>query len=264
MCEGATANQTRIPPQMLQELKAARLPRHVAVIMDGNGRWAFQRGLPRSEGHRAGAESVRNVVEAAAELGLGYLTLYSFSTENWKRPPSEIRFLMSLLRQYLREELPTLMKNNIRLRTIGRVRDLPFPVRRLLRRVCRQTEGNSGLLLTLALSYGSRAEIVDAVKSVLSVHAQGRLAGTELDEAAFASHLTSSFLPVPDLVIRTSGEMRLSNFLLWQAAYSEIYVTDTMWPDFGKADFGDALLEFSRRRRRFGGLSDAPTPRDDE
>jgi undecaprenyl diphosphate synthase len=263
MVERGTDGQTTIPAHMLEELKGARLPRHVAIIMDGNGRWAFQRGLPRSEGHRAGAESVRNVVEAAAELGLGYLTLYSFSTENWRRPPSEIRFLMGLLRQYLREELPTLMDNDVRLRTIGRIQDLPFPVRRLLRRVCRQTESNGGLTLTLALSYGSRAEIVDAVKSVLSAHTRGCLPVAELEEAGFASHLASSFLPDPDLIVRTSGEMRLSNFLLWQAAYSEIYVTDIMWPDFGKTDFGNALLEFSRRKRRFGGLSDAAASSND-
>ncbi len=245
---------SRIPEALRQQIAEAELPRHVAIIMDGNGRWAFQRKLPRSEGHRAGARAVRDVVEAAAEIGLGYLTLYSFSTENWRRPPSEVRFLMGLLRQYLRQEVPTLMRNNVRLCAIGRLTDLPFLVRRLLRRVCRRTEHNDGLVLTLALSYGGRAELVEAARALLVAHARGRVGAADLDEEVFASFLPSSFLPDPDLVIRTSGELRLSNFLLWQAAYAEIYVTETLWPDFGKEDFCAALLEFSRRSRRFGGL----------
>ncbi len=246
-----------IPGDLLKKLRNSALPRHVAVIMDGNGRWASQRGLPRSEGHAAGARAVRVVVEAAAEIGLEYLTLYSFSTENWKRPEAEIRFLMGLLRRYLRDELPTLIENNVRLRAIGRLDDLSYPVRRMVRRVCRQTERNTGLVLTLALSYGGRAELVDAVQELARACQRGRLTPEDIDEALVASFLQSSFLPDPDLVIRTSGEMRISNFLVWQAAYAEFYVTDLLWPDFGTNDFAEALLEYSRRRRRFGAVEDA-------
>ncbi len=238
----------------MDKLRAFRLPRHVAIIMDGNGRWAFQRDLPRREGHRAGARAVRAVVEAATEIGLEHLTLYSFSTENWKRPDAEIRFLMGLLRQYLREELSTMMENNIRLRAIGRLGDLPFPVRRMLRRVCRQTEGNEGLVLTLALSYGGRAELVDAVNQLLRAHNEGQLQDRSIDETLLRSFLQSSFLPDPDLIIRTSGEMRISNFLIWQSAYAELYVTEILWPDFGKEEFAEALLDYSRRKRRFGAV----------
>jgi undecaprenyl diphosphate synthase len=245
-----------IPGALLERLKSSTLPGHVAIIMDGNGRWASQKGLARSEGHAAGARAVRAVVEAGAEIGLAHLTLYSFSTENWKRPETEIRFLMGLLRRYLRDELPTLMENNIRLRAIGRLDDLSFPVRRMLRRVCHQTERNTGLVLTLALSYGGRAELVDAVKGLVSAFQSGRLAAEDVDESLLRSFLQSSFLPDPDLIIRTSGEMRISNFLIWQAAYAELYVTDLLWPDFGKSDLAEALLEYSRRRRRFGAVEE--------
>jgi undecaprenyl diphosphate synthase len=245
-----------IPDELSKKLRGSVLPRHVAVIMDGNGRWAAQRGLPRSEGHSAGARAVRAVVEAAAEIGLGYLTLYSFSTENWRRPEAEIRFLMDLLRRYLRDEVPTLMENNVRLRAIGRLDDLSFPVRRMLRRVSRQTERNTGLVLTLALSYGGRAELVDAVKAAVDALQRGTLTVEEIDEALLGSLLQSSFLPDPDLIVRTSGEMRISNFLIWQAAYAEFYVTEVLWPDFGKRELVEALLEYSRRRRRFGAVED--------
>lgn len=224
------------------------MPRHVAIIMDGNGRWAKQRGYPRLMGHRAGAESVREVVRLAGEWGIEALTLYAFSTENWSRSVSEVRGLMTLLAHTLRKETPELNRNGVRLRTIGRTEALPANVQKELKRSQDLLAGNRGVILTLALNYGGRQEIVDAVQNVVA-------AGEKISEDSIARHLQTSPLPDPDLMIRTSGEYRLSNFLLWQSAYTEIHVTPTLWPDFRRAQFLAALLDFQRRERRFGGAS---------
>jgi undecaprenyl diphosphate synthase len=224
--------------RLLRQLDAEKLPRHVAVIMDGNGRWARARRLPRIAGHRAGIASVRDIVEASGRLGIPVLTVYAFSKENWKRPRSEVAFLMDLLRDYLRSELDELRANDVRLRVIGRPADLPVAVQRELARAVEATEGNRGIVFNLALSYGGRAEIVDA-----------------LDEAEIARRLYTADQPDPDLVIRTGGEMRLSNFLLWQVAYAELVVTDVLWPDFRRRHLYRALAEYQERERRFGGVS---------
>jgi undecaprenyl diphosphate synthase len=228
-----------------------RLPRHVAVIMDGNGRWAAQRRLPRVEGHRAGIESVRDVVECSARLGIQVLTLYAFSVENWKRPATEVSTLMSLLKRYLRLELNTLLGNNIRFKVIGREDELAPDVRDELKAAELQTAPNTGMLFNIALNYGGRAEIVEAVKRALSTGIQP----DEIDEQRFAGFLYTAGQPDPDLLIRTSGEMRVSNFLLWQIAYAEIWVTDTLWPDFRKRDLLEAILAYQKRDRRYGGIT---------
>jgi undecaprenyl diphosphate synthase len=227
-------------------------PRHVAIIMDGNGRWATSRGLPRVAGHRRGAEAVRRTVNAAAELGISYLTLFGFSSENWKRPPSEVSDLMGLLRLYLRGEIAELHRNGVRLRVIGRRERLAADIVTLIENGERLTEGNGRLQLTLALSYGGRDEIVAAARAVAAQVAAKRLALGDIDETCLGSHLLTADMPDPDLVIRTSGEQRISNFLLWQAAYAEFVFTDTLWPDFGKADLERALRDFSGRERRYG------------
>ncbi|MGE5248101.1 MAG: isoprenyl transferase [Verrucomicrobiota bacterium] len=228
------------------------MPRHVAVIMDGNGRWAQQRGLPRVEGHRMGARAVREVVECARELGIPHLTLYAFSLENWGRPEPEVRTLMGLLQEFLVRELPLMQKHRIRLRTIGDVESLPFGVRQLLARTVAATAGYGEMTLTLALSYAGRNEIVRAVRTIAADAATGALAPEDITEEAFSGRLDTAGTPDPDLVIRTSGEIRISNFLLWQSAYAEFVFTDVLWPDFGKPEFLQALEEFSRRQRRFG------------
>lgn len=228
------------------------IPRHLAVIMDGNGRWAQQRGLPRVAGHEAGAESVREMTRACARLGMQALTLYSFSTENWGRPEDEVTALMALLERYLREELDELTTNRIRLRAIGEVDRLPKHVATALRLVTEATAHQTGMNLVLALSYGSRAELTTAVRRIAADVAAGRLDPDAVDEAAIASRLYAPDLPDPDLLIRTSGELRLSNFLLWQLAYAELYVTDVMWPDFRPPHLDVALRQFSSRQRRFG------------
>ena len=225
-----------------------RLPQHVAVIMDGNGRWAAQRHLPRVEGHRAGIESVREVVEGSARLGIGVLTLYAFSVENWKRPPSEVSTLMMLLKRYLRLELKTLLGNNIRFKVIGRSDELAPDVRNELRAAEDKTAGNRGMQFNIALNYGGRAEIIEAAKQMLVA----RVDPETLDEARFSEFLYTAGQPDPDLLIRTSGEMRVSNFLLWQIAYAEIWVTDTLWPDFRKRDLLEAILAYQKRDRRYG------------
>jgi undecaprenyl diphosphate synthase len=240
--------------QLLARIDLDRLPQHIAVIMDGNGRWARQRRLPRIAGHRAGIRAVRQAVEASARLGVRYLTLYAFSVENWKRPHTEVELLMSLLREYLKKEIAELNNQNIRLGVIGRIGELPKPVQRDLRIALERTATNTGLRLTLALNYGSRAELVDAVRALVQqVNANGS-AVSGLDEATLSDHLYTRGMPDPDLLIRTSGEMRLSNFLLWQAAYSEIWVTDTLWPDFTQQDLFLAILDYQKRERRYGGL----------
>jgi undecaprenyl diphosphate synthase len=228
-----------------------RLPAHVAVIMDGNGRWAAQRHLPRVEGHRAGIDSVRDVVEGSARLGIRVLTLYAFSVENWKRPASEVSTLMMLLKRYLRLELSTLLRNNIRFKVIGRVGDLAPDVREELVLAERNTAANTGMLFNIALNYGGRAEIVEAAKSLIAAG----VTADELDEQRFAGFLYTAGQPDPDLLIRTSGEMRVSNFLLWQIAYAEIWVTDTLWPDFRKQHLLEAILAYQKRDRRYGGIT---------
>jgi undecaprenyl diphosphate synthase len=233
-----------------------KLPAHIAIIMDGNGRWANRRRLPRVAGHNAGVGPVRNTVETCARLGIQALTLYAFSVENWKRPRTEVETLWRLLHYYLRKELPDLQKNGIRLQAIGRVDALPPQVRRELESVVEATSNNRRLLVNLAVNYGGRAEIVDAVNAIVErARIEGRLASLEIDEAAIASHLYTSAIPDPDLLIRTSGEMRISNFLLWQIAYAELYVTDTLWPDFSRTDLLQAVLAYQKRDRRYGGLS---------
>jgi undecaprenyl diphosphate synthase len=238
--------------QLLDQVHLDRLPQHIAVIMDGNGRWAKRRRLPRIAGHRAGIRAVREVVEACARLGVPYLTLYAFSVENWKRPHTEIKLLMGLLREYLKKELGELNKQNISLGVIGRIHELPANVQRDLEHTIEKTRQNTGLRLTLALNYGSRSELVDAVRELAErLKHNGELA---IDEKAFSQLLYTRELPDPDLLIRTSGEMRLSNFLLWQAAYSEIYVTETLWPDFTQEHLFRAIIDFQKRERRYGGL----------
>jgi undecaprenyl diphosphate synthase len=236
--------------RLLSAIDPARLPRHVAVIMDGNGRWARQRRLPRVAGHRAGIAAVRDTVETAARLGLEVLTLYAFSQENWKRPRIEVDTLMELLKEYVRKEFDTLHSNNIRFRVIGRSADLSATVRSELERAVRATEANTGLTFLIALSYGGRAEIVDACRAVV---AKG-VPSEDISEETLAAHLYTAGSPDPDLLIRTSGEMRVSNFLLWQIAYSEIWVTPTLWPDFRRRHLFEAILDYQRRERRYGGI----------
>ncbi|CCG40897.1 isoprenyl transferase [Magnetospirillum molischianum] len=236
--------------------QAAELPPppvHVAIIMDGNGRWARSRGLPRTAGHKRGAESVRRTVEAAREMGVSYLTLYGFSSENWKRPASEIADLMGLLRLYLRNEIANLHKNGIRLKVIGERSRLGPDIVRLIEEAESRTESNVALTLVLALSYGGRQEIVEAMRSVARSVASGELSPDIVDETVVGSHLFTSGIPDPDLIIRTSGEKRISNFLLWQGAYAELVFIETLWPDFGRAELETALRDFHRRDRRFGG-----------
>jgi undecaprenyl diphosphate synthase len=243
-------------------LDPRRLPAHVAVIMDGNGRWAGKRFLPRVAGHKAGISPVRETVETCARLGLEALTLYAFSMENWKRPASEVDTLWHLLRLYLRNELRTLAENNVRLGALGRIEDLPGVVQQELAATMRETERNTGLRLNLAINYGGRVEILDAVNRLLAdAKAAGKLDDLRVDEESLASRLYTAGLPDPDLLIRTSGELRVSNFLLWQIAYTEIYVTETLWPDFRRADLLTAILHYQKRERRFGGLS-AAAPED--
>ena len=232
--------------------KFGKIPKHVAIIMDGNGRWAKQKSMIRVQGHRAGAESVRDVVKAAGEFGVKYLTLYAFSVENWKRPKGEVSTLMGLLRNFLRDELPELMKNNVRLQAIGRLSDLPENVRDQLHECIRATRENTGLILILALSYSGRVEIIEAVHSIMREIKLGHLDSAQIDEQMFNHHLYTRYYPDPDLLIRTSGEMRLSNFLLWQLSYTEIYVTSTLWPDFRRQHFAEAIIDYGKRQRRFG------------
>jgi undecaprenyl diphosphate synthase len=258
-----------IPPgdkdwDLARAIDPARLPEHIAIIMDGNGRWARRRRLPRVAGHQAGVGPVRSTVETCARLGVKVLTLYAFSLENWKRPRAEVETLWRLLRYYLRQELPELQKNDIRLQAIGRPDALPPQVRRELESAVEATAANRGLLVNLAINYGGRAEIVDAINSILEVaRLDGSIATLKLDEELISSNLYTSSCPDPDLLIRTSGEMRISNFLLWQIAYAELYVTETLWPDFTRRDLLHAILEYQKRERRYGGLSagpDAPAP----
>jgi len=230
----------------------ASLPQHVAIIMDGNGRWAKQHGLPRVEGHRRGADSAREIIRTAGEFGIKYLTLYAFSAENWNRPKDEVDALMKYLVHYLKTETPELNKNNVRLEVIGQIYRLPENVQEHLRKSIAALSKNNGLTLVMALSYGSRIEIVEAVRAIVEKTKQGRLDPADINEKVISDHLWTRNIPDPDLLIRTSGEMRISNFLLWQISYAELVVTPTLWPDFRKAQFFEALEEYTRRHRRFG------------
>ncbi|HEX4770632.1 MAG TPA: isoprenyl transferase [Bryobacteraceae bacterium] len=242
--------------QMATQLDAKRLPAHIAVIMDGNGRWAKQRNYPRILGHKAGIDSVRAVCTCCALMGIEILTLYAFSVENWKRPRHEVEGLWRLLRFYLRRELATFQKNDIQVVAIGRLESLPQAVQQELRFVIEKTANNKGMRLNLAINYGGRTDILDAVNSIIeNARAEGNLESLEITEEAISSHLYTAGLKDPDLLIRTSGEMRISNFLLWQIAYSELYVTETLWPDFGQTELLSSLLSYQERDRRFGGLS---------
>ena len=248
-----------IPPgspdeALARQVNFERLPAHIAIIMDGNGRWAAQRHLPRVEGHRAGIDSVRDVVETSARLGIDVLTLYAFSMENWKRPRSEINTLMTLLKRYIRLELGTLLKNNIRFQVIGRHEELPLDVQHELEIGIRETAVNSGMLFNIALNYGGRAEIVDAARRAIAAGVRPE----DLDERRFGDFLYTAGQPDPDLLIRTSGEMRVSNFLLWQIAYSEIWVTETLWPDFRCRHLLESIVAYQKRDRRYGGIKPSP------
>lgn len=229
-------------------------PCHIAIIMDGNGRWARQRGLPRIQGHEQGAVAVRAVTEACVEMGVEYLTVYAFSTENWKRPAEEVAALWELLERFIEQETPTMMKNGVRLRAIGRLHELPESCQAALRRAEEKTAENPATTFVLAVNYSGRAEIVDATREICGKIARRELPLSVIDLRTISRHLYTRGIPDPDLLIRTSGEMRLSNFLLWQLAYTEIYVTDKLWPDFGKDDLRAAVKEYARRNRRFGGL----------
>ncbi|MFA6078679.1 MAG: isoprenyl transferase [Candidatus Omnitrophota bacterium] len=232
---------------------AKNIPQHIAIIMDGNGRWATEKGLPKIMGHNAGAGSVQKVVKAAAELGVKVLTLYTFSTENWKRPPEEVDALFRLMDGYLDREAENMSRNNMRFSVIGRIDGLPAFIRSKIKKVMGETASNTGLVLNLALNYGGRTEIIDAVRKIVEDVKSGVLNADEVDEAAFSRYLYTRDLPDPDLLIRTSGEFRLSNFLLWQVSYSEIYIVDKYWPDFDGSDLKEAVREYGRRERRFGG-----------
>ncbi|MCC7377119.1 MAG: isoprenyl transferase [Verrucomicrobiales bacterium] len=244
---------TAAPAHLSPEARA-NVPQHIAIIMDGNGRWAKKRGLPRVEGHRQGAESVRAIVRAAGELGIRYLTLYAFSVENWNRPKDEVDTLMKYLARYLRNEIGELNRNNVRLEAIGQIWRLPEFVQEQLKKTKAALASNNGLTLVLSLSYGGRTEIVDAVREIAGKVREGRLEPAEINERVVADHLYTKHWPDPDLLIRTSGELRVSNFLLWQISYAEFVVTDTLWPEFRKPQLVAALEEYNRRHRRFGGL----------
>lgn len=243
---GPLEEELDVPPQ--------KRPRHIAAIMDGNGRWAQRRGLPRIEGHRRGVEAVRRTVEECARLDIQYLTLFCFSSENWKRPSEELQFLMQLLEHYMVEERPNLMKNNIRLRVIGRREGLPPAAVEAMEETIRLTSQNTGLHLCLAINYGARQELTDALRQIVRKVQEGRLDPEKIDEQTISEHLYTATMPDPDLLIRTAGEMRLSNFLLWQCSYAELWITDRCWPDFDEALLRQAIRDYAARQRRFGGL----------
>lgn len=244
---------------MIEQLKekvqslGKRLPRHIAIIMDGNGRWANKKGFSRTEGHRVGVRVVRQIVEIAREVGIGVLTLYTFSTENWQRPRDEIGALMNLLRESVYRELDDLVKNGVRLRVSGDIDGLPLPQRKAMEYAIKKTANCDRLILNLALNYGGRQELVNVVRCIARDVADGNLSPDSIDETVIESHLWTAGLPDPDLMIRTSGEMRISNFLLWQMSYSEFYISEKLWPEFTREDFLEAILDYARRDRRFGG-----------
>jgi len=240
----------------MQSIDPKKLPQHVAVIMDGNGRWAKKRAFSRIRGHEEGAESVREIVRTSREIGIRWLTLYAFSEENWKRPAYEIKALMKLLKDYLKSELDEMKENNIRFQTIGRTHKLPRDVREAISRTREQTSGNRGMTLTLALSYGSRQEIVDTIRVLAEGVQRGDITPEDISEERVAASLYTAGMPDPDLLIRTSGESRVSNFLLWQISYAELYITPTLWPEFRKEEYLEAIAEYQKRERRFGATSD--------
>ncbi len=244
---------------MKSAIDSGNLPKHIAVIMDGNGRWAKRQGAARIFGHRNAIKAVREVTEGCAELGIQYLTLYAFSTENWNRPQYEVDALMTLLVHTIRDEIKTLMDNNVRLATIGNTESLPADCRRELQEAMTATEQNTGLTLVLALSYSGRWEILEAVRQLTAEVQAGRLIAADIDETTFGKYLTTSNIPDPELMIRTSGEMRISNFMLWQLAYSELYMPDVLWPDFRKEHLHEAILNYQQRERRFGMTSEQVT-----
>ncbi len=241
-------------PQQAPSAAPTRVPRHIAIIMDGNGRWARERGLARIQGHEQGATSVRAVTEACSELGVDFLTVYAFSTENWKRPAEEVTALFALLEVFIAQETPNLMENNIRLQAIGRLDELPLSCQQALQQAIDLTAKNTSVTLILALNYSARAEIVDAVRTMCREVAAGDLQPDDVEADDISRHLYTRNYPDPDLLIRTSGELRLSNFLLWQLSYTEIYVTQKLWPDFGKEDLRAAVAEYTKRQRRYGGV----------
>ncbi|MDP9338174.1 MAG: polyprenyl diphosphate synthase [Acidobacteriota bacterium] len=273
--------------ELLKKLDLSRLPRHVAVIMDGNGRWAQRRHLPRIAGHRSGTKTARTTIETCARLNIEALTLYAFSVENWRRPKVETDFLMQLLREYIRKEMPLIQRNNIRMRFLGRIDELPLAVQKDVRDATERTASNTGMFLCIALNYGGRAEIVDAMNAILAqrnthnghagnghgaradhknayAHENGNGHADRITEEQLSSYLYTEGLPDPDLLIRTSGEMRVSNFLLWQIAYAEMFVTGTLWPDFNRARLLEALIEFQKRDRRYGGIHPSTTVADSQ
>lgn len=235
----------------------SRVPRHIAIIMDGNGRWAGKRMMPRSYGHRAGMEALRRIVETCSELGVKILTVYAFSTENWKRPREEVGFLMNLLQEYVNRELNTLHKENVCIKVVGLMEGLEPHIQQELRRSIKLTSSNTGLILNVALNYGGRAELVRAARSLAEMVRDGELEAAAIDEEVFAGQLFTAGVPDPDLLIRTAGERRLSNFLLWQIAYTELWVTDVLWPDFTKDDLVQAIIDYQQRERRFGAIKSA-------
>lgn len=241
---------------MIEHIDKQRMPRHIAIIMDGNGRWAKKQGLARMFGHKQGVETVHNITEAAAELGIEYLTLYTFSTENWNRPKEEVDALMALLVDTIAKETPTLMKNNVRLLTIGDTERLPEQTRSKFLSCIQQTSGNTGLSLVIALSYSARWEIIRAMQQAVTEAQAGQLKAEDINESLISSMLTTRDIPDPDLLIRTSGELRISNFLLWQLAYSELYFTDCLWPEFTVEEFHRAIIDYQHRERRFGKTSE--------
>jgi len=245
---------------LLDQIDPEKLPKHIAVIMDGNGRWAKSRGYSRVEGHKAGIRSVREVTEASARLGIGHLTLYAFSRENWKRPKYEVNTLMKLLRKYLHKELETLQKNDIRFNVIGRMDELAAPIQDELRLVMNDTASNRGMFFNIALNYGGRCEIVDTCNRILNKLLKEGKKESAVDEAMFSAHLYTGSQPDPDLLIRTSGEMRISNFLLWQIAYTEIWITNILWPEFRRANLLEAIIDFQKRERRFGDVRAGKQP----
>ena len=237
----------------MTQINSKQLPEHVAIIMDGNGRWAKRKGFSRIRGHRKGADTVRKIVTFSREIGIRWLTLYAFSEENWKRPSSEVQGLMTLLNRFLKNELKEMQKNGIQLRTIGRTERLPKSTRQILQDTIEKTSSNSNMTLTLALSYGGRQEILDAVLKIVSQIQENKISVSDITEKLVSNSLYTSGMPDPDLLIRTSGEYRVSNFLLWQISYSEIYITQTLWPDFGENEYKKALRDYQMRDRRFGG-----------
>jgi undecaprenyl diphosphate synthase len=254
------------PDEQIKESlkKSGEIPKHIAIIMDGNGRWAKKRGLPRVAGHKRGVDTVKEIVEACAEIGVKYLTLYTFSTENWKRPKDEVSTLMRLLLNSLRDRVSELNDNDIRLTTIGNIESLPTAVRKQLDFDIERTKNNKKMVLNLALSYSGRWELLEAIKQIANANVEGKIKSTDIDEKLVSSFLTTKNIPDPDLVIRTSGEFRVSNFLLWQIAYSEFIITETLWPDFSKFDLYDAIKIFQKRERRFGKVSEQITKNEKE